>query len=187
MELDNTQEVQEESVIVNPPILPLTDVEASAKTIEQDILKEEEAKLNAKAASATSEDLAAVLFRLYGPKFYQGIDRLNLKALRRVIKKLVTYPLNTKELKPQTNLEKEVFGIGDRLLEAKYVMIMGTYARNKDIAKALEDKVEEVEQLNKEKGESANVKTLDSQNNRVSSEVERSEQTELHQVQTEGQ
>lgn len=153
----------------------------SPKAVEEALLKETAEK--EAQVSATSEDLAAVLFRLYGPKFYMGIDRLSLKALRRVIKKLVTHPLNTKEFKSQSNTESEVFGIGDRLLEAKYVMIMGTYSRSADINKALEVKTEE---LNNEQGEGKDEQTLGTQDDRVSGQVDGSEQAELHQVQAEG-
>lgn len=104
------------------------------------------------------EDVAATLFKLYQPKFVQLVDRLPLKQARRVLKRLVTYPLADKQYAPKSEAEKNAWAIGDRLLEAKYVMTifaMSEQMNKKVSAEAQEEaKIVKVEDVLKEnKGE----------------------------------
>lgn len=72
-------------------------------------------------------EMASTMLALYTPKFIEGVDQLSSNALRRVLKRLVSYPLNDKEYKATSNGEKNVFLVGDRLLEAKFLLIMENY------------------------------------------------------------
>jgi hypothetical protein len=72
-------------------------------------------------------EMASTMLALYTPKFNEGVDQLSSNALRRVLKRLVSYPLNDKEYKATSNGEKNVFLVGDRLLEAKFLLIMENY------------------------------------------------------------
>lgn len=74
-------------------------------------------------------EMASTMLALYTPKFNEGVDQLSSNALRRVLKRLVSYPLNDKEYKATSNGEKNVFLVGDRLLEAKSVLIYDQYAK----------------------------------------------------------
>lgn len=66
------------------------------------------------------------LFGLYAPHFFSLVDGLSNKQLRRLVKALVVYPLEP--IKPNKNNDAEVkaYNIGDRMLQAKYLMILYT-------------------------------------------------------------
>lgn len=116
--------------------------DSTSKEVEKDLI-EEQTKTVIK--DAAPEEVAAQLFYLYSPRFVQGISMLSKKALQRLITKLITYPLNDKELKHQSELEKNLFLIGDRLLESKYVMIIHTVTSSQEVQEAIQEKLEENE------------------------------------------
>lgn len=62
------------------------------------------------------------------------LNTLGAKAVRRVFKALVEVPLNEKPIVLMDNEEKELFLIGQRMLEAKMVMIMATVQANQQKA-----------------------------------------------------
>jgi hypothetical protein len=72
-------------------------------------------------------EMASTMLYLYTPKFNSAVDKLSSNALRRVLKRLVSYPLNEKEYKATSQGEQDVFSVGDRLMEAKFLMIMDNY------------------------------------------------------------
>lgn len=88
-------------------------------------------------------EMAATLMTLYTPKYIMGVDRLSSKALRRVLKKLVSYPLNEKTYAPTTQLEADVFNVGDRLSEARFLLNMASYANiiESDLKEELKDEL----------------------------------------------
>ena len=93
-----------------------------------DAIKEEGTKeIVEKNLSDDPVEMAATLLYLYTPKFQQAVMKLSSNALRRVLMKLVSYPLNEKAYKATSQLEQDAFNVGDRLLEAKFLMIMNTY------------------------------------------------------------
>lgn len=100
--------------------------QADGKQVEQELLKE--AAQEAQAMSP--EDVASQLLYMYTPIYENFVNGLSTKAMRRLLKKLVTYPLNDKEMNSTSPQEEQAFQIGNRLLEAKYVLIMDTYAKN---------------------------------------------------------
>ena len=95
------------------------------KEVEQELLKEEQ-----QSQAMAPEDVASQLLYLYTPMYENFVNGLSTKAMRRLLKKLVSYPLNEKELASTSAEEEQAFQIGNRLLEAKYVLIMDTYAKN---------------------------------------------------------
>ena len=94
-----------------------------------DTIKEESGKAleNSGAMSEDPMEMAATMLYLYTPKFQQAVMKLSSNALRRVLMKLVSYPLNEKAYKATSQLEQDAFNVGDRLLESKFLMIMSTY------------------------------------------------------------
>lgn len=140
---DNEQTNEETTEVVEA----VADVGEKTETLD--------AKMDEATRKATSpEEVAAQLFYLYHPKFTMLIDALPKKALTRVLKKLVTYPLVDKTYKGQSEIEKNAYLIGDRLLEAKYVMTI--FAMGEQMAKKIEKeeaeeaKIEKITEENKE-------------------------------------
>lgn len=70
------------------------------------------------------EDVAAYHFQKFLPLYMIYIDKLPLRALRRMCKSLVAYPLEDLKHKHTTDLEKEALLLGEKLLESKYIMFM---------------------------------------------------------------
>jgi hypothetical protein len=94
------------------------------------------AKIQREASSP--EDLHAQMFYMYMPIFRRHLERLNKKALIRLIGGLVEVPLNEKQIKTQSKTEQDAFQIGDQLLTSKYVMLILTDAQTQ--MKAAEEK-----------------------------------------------
>jgi hypothetical protein len=95
---------------------------------QQQVLPKTEEEL--KQSNMTDPDeIAATMFGLYYPKFSQIVQRLSNRACKRLLTNLVGSPLVETKNVGSTEDERNAFAIGDRLLEAKYVMIMNTVAK----------------------------------------------------------
>lgn len=92
-------------------------------------------------------EFVARFFHMYLPIFKQKFKKLSNKAKDRVVERLLEYPLGeTKSYKWPFKEEKDLFMIGDRLLESKYAMFR--YIINDELQKAGQKKpVEENKQL----------------------------------------
>ncbi len=80
-------------------------------------------------APVDAAEIASTRLYLYTPKFLTAVDKLSSNALRRVLKRLVTHPLNDKDYKPTSQGEADVFAVGNGLIEAKMVLIYEQYAK----------------------------------------------------------
>lgn len=98
------------------------------KTVEENLLQ----SAHQKSLSEDPEEVAAALFTLYMPMFLGGIEKLSNKQCKRVLRALVETPLMDTPYNPTAPLERDIFNIGLRLLDAKYLMIMSTYQKNID-------------------------------------------------------
>lgn len=70
------------------------------------------------------EDIAAYHFKKFFPLFSIYVDKLSLRAVRRLCKSIVAYPLEELNNKHTTDLEREALVLGEKLLQSKYVMFM---------------------------------------------------------------
>lgn len=117
------------------------------------------------------EDAAAGIFQMLLPIFENHLNGLSKKALRRLIKGLVTHPLEEyvpKGGEKEKKLEKNAFAVGERMLQSKYMMIMETLMSSPEIQEQLEKTVDsvsigETKQL-EEKIEHLEVKTEEKNN-----------------------
>lgn len=95
-------------------------------------------------------DVAAQMAYLYIPKFKLLLSKLSKKALLRVVYNLVQYPLE-EEYDPKGEVEKNAFVVGDRLLSAKYLMLLGSLVRDENMMKTVEEKFNNEEPKKEEK------------------------------------
>lgn len=114
-----------------------------ANTQAPQLTSEEVEKLNSPNLDAfglppetTPTDIASTLFGLYWPKFKAGVLQLSSKQRARLLLALVEYPLQERDYNHNEKLEKDLFNVGMRLLESKYLMIIETYAQNADKLRA---------------------------------------------------
>jgi len=73
--------------------------------------------------------IASSMLYLYIPKFNAAVGKLSSNALRRVLNKLVEWPLNNKSYKATSQVEQDAFNIGSRLLEAKFMLVTAEYSQ----------------------------------------------------------
>jgi hypothetical protein len=98
------------------------------KKIEEQLLQH----AHQKSLSEDPEEVAAALFTLYMPMFIGGVEKLSNKQCKRILRALIETPLMDVPYSPQAQLERDIFNIGLRLLDAKYLMIMSTYNNSLD-------------------------------------------------------
>ena len=96
------------------------------------------------------EAVAAKTLGMYTPVFNNLVAHLSGNAAKRVLNKLVEFPLNDKEYAPTTQEEHQAFQIGDRLNAAKFILIMHTYNENIEQIKKQADEMEAAKQEKKE-------------------------------------
>jgi len=119
--------------VINNPENPATEEQVKAAT--------EELAVKATTPEQQIEQVAQ-FFKLYMQVFKNQIEGLNNKALKRIITRLVEFPLQEDEITWPFKEEKEIFAVGHRLLEAKYGMAQ--YVLNNQIQElGSEDKKEE--------------------------------------------
>ncbi len=91
--------------------------------------KEVEAQL-VKIAQERAEDpveTAASTYKIYLPFFDANLKKLSVRGMRRLCNFLVKYPLEQDDIKAASPFEREMMELVNTLVQAKFVMILGTY------------------------------------------------------------
>lgn len=96
--------------------------------VERQMVEEERKRLEAEPDPV---EIASMMLTLYTPRFCAQVDTLSNRQLRRLIKSLVEFPVG-REYKHTNAVERECFGIGKNLMDAKYVLIANTYNENRE-------------------------------------------------------
>ena len=114
-----------------------------AKKIEAEMLKAAENRAVDPAESA------AMVFHMYKPEVYKRLGQLSTKQMRRLLQKLIEYPLNTGEMKGFSKIENEFFLLADAMLQSKFIMMQQAYMEGaEELVKAqdslFKNEVEEV-------------------------------------------
>jgi len=87
------------------------------------------------------EQVAASMFALYLPRFQTMVGKLSNKALRRVLKALVEYPLVEEEYHFSSDLEKDTFFIAEQLILSKLMMVQHVMLNNTEALQVAETSV----------------------------------------------
>lgn len=107
-----------------------------AKKIEQDMLAA------AKNRAVDPAESAAMVFHMYKPEMLKRLQLLSSKQMRRLLRKLVEYPLNEAEMKGFSKLENEYFLLADAMLQSKFIMMQQTYMEGaEELMKAQDEMV----------------------------------------------
>lgn len=72
-------------------------------------------------------EAAAQVFSTYMPQFKGLVRRLSNRQLKRLICALIEVPLQKKDYKHPTKEEQAGFIVGDRLLQAKWMMMLSAF------------------------------------------------------------
>lgn len=109
---------------------------ADAKKIEQEMLAA------AQNRAVDPAESAAMVFHMYKPEMLKRLQMLSSKQMRRLLRKLVEYPLNEAEMKGFSRLENEYFLLADAMLQSKFIMMQQTYMESaEELVKAQEEMV----------------------------------------------
>ena len=89
-----------------------------------------EKELVAKAAKQQVDPVSAAetMYEVYLPRLKMLVSRLSAKSLRRLIIGLIEVPIVQEEFRDKDKLAKESYELGDRLLQAKSMLILHTLA-----------------------------------------------------------
>lgn len=91
--------------------------------------KEVEAEL-VRIANERAEDpveTAASCYRMYLPYYRANLPKMSTRALRRIIKFIVEYPLEKGDIGAANAYEREMMELINTLVQAKFVMVLSTY------------------------------------------------------------
>ena len=111
--------------------------EVATETVEETVKfdpKEVEAQL-VKMAQDRAEDpveTAAQAYRMYLPYYRANLPKMSTRALRRIIKFIVEYPLEKADIGAANAYEREMMELINTLVQAKFVMILATFNNNAD-------------------------------------------------------
>lgn len=102
------------------------------------------------------EDAAAAFFTLHSPRFFELVDNMSLRELKRTIKNAVTYPFNNHLFKAQTQIEQRALYIANELLMNKATMQLYFEMEKVEEAAKLEEQTKLEQQNNNNEGEKTN-------------------------------
>jgi hypothetical protein len=91
--------------------------------------KEVEAEL-VRIAQERADDpveTAASTYKIYLPFMEANLKKLSVRGMRRLVNFLVKYPLEQDDMKAASPFEREMMELVNTLVQAKFVMILGTY------------------------------------------------------------
>lgn len=132
------------------------EVVAKLDTQEGIAFLEENMKKDANDPSYDATAAALTLFGLYGPHLWNAVDRMSNNQMRRLLKCLVSYPLENIKPNKKNKFEYEAFKIADRLITSKYLVILAAaYEDEQKRSMAAEEhkKAEQAEQVSEAKAE----------------------------------
>lgn len=110
----------------------VTSVDQETKTVTLDPVHVEKIMVERELKRQQQQDpveIASMMLTIYTPRFTALVDKLSARALRRVTKSIVAYPVG-KEYKHNDPLEREAFQLGCALADAKQVLVINTYSDN---------------------------------------------------------
>lgn len=110
----------------------------SEETLEQATPEEKQLKFDpkeveqqlVKMAQERADDpveTAASAYRMYLPYYRANLPKMSTRALRRIIKFIVEYPLEKEEIGAANAYEREMMELVNTLVQAKFVMVLATY------------------------------------------------------------
>lgn len=64
------------------------------------------------------------LFALYGPQLYSHVDQLSSRQLRRLLKALVTWPLEDVQVNKKNPIELSAYNIANEMITSRFLLTM---------------------------------------------------------------
>jgi hypothetical protein len=86
---------------------------------------------------------AALLFKMYYPRFSRDLNTLSLKSLRRLVRAWIGVPLEEAMPNFKNQEEMTAYAIGERLLEAKMVVTLHTLFQHSQQIQSAEETPQE--------------------------------------------
>lgn len=108
------------------------------------------AEVKAEEPKPSMEDYAAHEYQKLLPRFYEAIDDLSNKQLKKVTHALMEYPLERIDFQWSYEKEKQAFIIGTKIMDCRFVIIKA----------ALDMKQDEIRELLKKQAEQPREETV---------------------------
>lgn len=80
---------------------------------------------------------AGALFALYGSKFFNIVNQMSNKQLRRLVKALVTYPLEDVFVNTKVPIEMNAYHIGNEMITSRFLAVLANTYAEEEKRKAL--------------------------------------------------
>lgn len=97
----------------------------------------------------SAEDMATYEFQKLLPKFYDKIEELANRQLKRVVKALIEYPLEGTAFRFSYVKEAEAFDLGMRIMDCKFIIMKAVMDMTADQRKELLNQLEAIESQEK--------------------------------------
>lgn len=132
----NNPELQEKILDVITPPKDATHVLETVQTPDGKVELHE--KTPEQLVSETDPGAAAgALFALYGSKFFNIVDGLSNKQLRRLVKALVTYPLEDVFVNTKVPIEMNAYHIGNEMITSRFLATLAHVYEEEEKRKVL--------------------------------------------------
>lgn len=95
----------------------------SPQEIEIELLKQQEQEALAAVAKLPPEELATQYFKMLYPLYKAKVHGLMARGAKEALDALVLYPLENDGIKFSSKVAEEVFSIGTRLMDAKFIIM----------------------------------------------------------------
>lgn len=94
----------------------------SPEEIEKELLEKEQKETIEAIANRPVEEIAAQFFAIVYPLFKSKLQGLMAKDAKQVIDALVAFPIEVSNPQFRNEVSEQVFSLGSRLLDAKFIM-----------------------------------------------------------------
>lgn len=114
--------MSEETTVTNPT--QVKQLNFDPKQVEAELVKIAQERADDPVETASST------YRIYLPFYEKNLSKISTRGLRRVINFLVKYPLEQDDIKAANPFEREMMELINTLVQAKFVMVLGTYQQH---------------------------------------------------------
>lgn len=118
---DETQELQDADQVLPEAAPEEKQLKFDPKEVEAQLVK------MAQERADDPVETAASTYRMYLPYYERNLAKISTRGLRRVLNFLIKFPLEQSDHKAASDFEREMMELINTLVQAKFVMILGTY------------------------------------------------------------
>ncbi len=131
------------------PVVTSTEAEPQTLTPSGDVVVAPE---QVEQKQISPEDMCSQMLYVYGPRYKAILKKLSGRQKERLLYMLAMFPLQERVYAPTDPAEREAFNLGDRLLQAKFVLMTKVLSEKME-KEALQQEQASDETINDSQGE----------------------------------